>query len=149
MLKTEKTMSALVLAATMFAGLPAAHADTSKLEIVVEQARNLRGRVRCGLYNQPDGYPTEPQKALRKAAAPVVRNRATIVFENLEAGAYAVACYHDEDNNNEMKANFIGIPQEGTAASNDAEGSFGPPSFKDAALKYSGGALQHRIKLTY
>ena len=47
----------------------------------------------------------------------------------------AVAVLHDEDRNGQMKTNFIGIPQEGWAASNNAEAqTFGPPRFDDAKL---------------
>ncbi len=52
----------------------------------------------------------------------------------LSPGRYAFHVFHDVDNNGKMKSNFIGIPKEPTAVSNDAKGRFGPPKFKDAAV---------------
>ena len=53
---------------------------------------------------------------------------------NLPAGDYAFHAYQDLDDNGEMKSNFIGIPKEPTAVSNNAKGRFGPPKFKDAVI---------------
>jgi len=33
-------------------------------------------------------------------------------------GTYAIACYHDENDNGKLDTNFLGIPKEGTGASN-------------------------------
>jgi uncharacterized protein (DUF2141 family) len=50
-------------------------------------------------------------------------------------GTYAIACYHDENNNGKLDTKFMGIPKEGTGASNDARGTMGPPKFKDAKFQ--------------
>jgi uncharacterized protein (DUF2141 family) len=71
---------------------------------------------------------------------PVVQE--AISFDGAEAtleltlapGEYAFQAFHDVDDNEKMKTNFIGIPKEPTAVSNDAKGKFGPPKFKDAVV---------------
>ena len=59
----------------------------------------------------------------------------TVTFTlELPPGEYAFHAYQDLDENGKMKANFIGIPKEPTAVSNDAKGKFGPPKYKDAKV---------------
>lgn len=59
----------------------------------------------------------------------------TVTFElELPPGEYAFHAYQDVDENGKMKANFIGIPKEPTAVSNNAKGKFGPPRYKDARV---------------
>ena len=43
-----------------------------------------------------------------------------------------MAAYHDENGNGKLDTNFLGIPSEGVAASNDAKGTMGPPSYEKA-----------------
>ena len=52
----------------------------------------------------------------------------------LPAGTYAIGIFVDANYNNEMDRNFFGVPKEQYGFSNNAKGSFGPPSFKDASF---------------
>ena len=51
---------------------------------------------------------------------------------------YAIRYFHDENNNDELDTNFIGIPKEGFGFSNDAFGKFGPKKFKEWLFEVSG-----------
>ena len=84
--------------------------------------RRRASSLRKTLYRTEDGYPTESDKAFRRTSSKLIGKRAKCVFKELRPERYAVAGFHDEDNDGEMAANFLGIPQEGTLASNDAEG---------------------------
>ena len=62
---------------------------------------------------------------------------ATYIFD-LPNGTYAIGIFVDVNYNNEMDRNFFGVPKEQYGFSNDAKGSFGPPSFKEASFTVSG-----------
>ena len=70
---------------------------------------------------------------------------ATYSFELLN-GTYAIGIFVDANYNNEMDRNFFGVLKEQYGFSNDAKGSFGPPSFKDASFTVSGD-MKLRINL--
>ena len=53
-------------------------------------------------------------------------------------GTYAIGIFVDANYNNKMDRNFVGIPKEQYGFSNNAKGSFGPPSFKDASFAMKG-----------
>lgn len=52
----------------------------------------------------------------------------------LKPGRYALSVYHDENNNEKLDANFIGIPNEPVGLSNDHRPKFGPPNYNKAAI---------------
>lgn len=56
-------------------------------------------------------------------------------FNGLKPGKYAVAVYHDENNNGDLDTNLVGIPNEAYGFSNNASGLFGPPAFEDAGFE--------------
>ena len=62
----------------------------------------------------------------------MVDKKATVVFENIENGIYAISVFHDENDNKKMDTKIFGIPKEPIGTSNDATGFMGPPKFKDA-----------------
>ena len=53
-------------------------------------------------------------------------------FPELGNGEYAVKLYHDENGNGNHDQNFIGIPKEDYAFSNNARGTMGPPDYEKA-----------------
>lgn len=99
--------------------------------------RNDQGKVFCAMWRGPQGYPTERQYAVGNAIdRTIVNNRATCVFDDVSPGEYAIAVFHDENANNDLDRNFVGIPSEGTGASNDARGFMGPPRYEDARFSF-------------
>ena len=96
-------------------------------------AQNSLGKVFCAMWRGPDGYPTKRKKAAHEGVDRELKaKRAVIVLDNVEPGEYAIACFHDENANNDLDTNFLGIPTEGTGASNDARGFLGPPPYDEA-----------------
>jgi uncharacterized protein (DUF2141 family) len=129
-------MFRLILTACLAAALLPAQNHT--LTVTLNGFRSDKGMVEVQVYDQAAAYPTKPEKALVKLRGPVANGVASVVFKDLAPGTYAIAAYHDANNNGKMDANFIGIPKEQTGASNDAKGRMGPPAFKDAKFALSG-----------
>jgi uncharacterized protein (DUF2141 family) len=68
---------------------------------------------------------------------------------DVPAGTWAVLAYHDENGNKKLDTNFVGMPKEGYGFSNGAKGTFGPPSFKEAAIPVGEGKVTAVVTLTY
>ncbi len=78
-------------------------------------------------------------------AAQTQRARAgtmTFTAANLPAGEYAVRVMHDKNDNGELDSNFVGVPTEPWAFSNNASGKFGPPKWRDAKFTLQGTTTQ-------
>ena len=52
----------------------------------------------------------------------------------LEPGDYAITLFQDSNNNKKLDTNFIGIPNEPVALSNNHRPRFGPPKFSKAKV---------------
>ncbi|WP_448212012.1 DUF2141 domain-containing protein [Colwellia sp. MEBiC06753] len=76
----------------------------------------------------------------------VENNRIDVSLE-LPQGNYSLYLFHDLDNNNEMAANWLGIPKEPVGTSNNAKGFMGPPSFDDANFTVTSEQNNLAIKL--
>jgi uncharacterized protein (DUF2141 family) len=65
----------------------------------------------------------------------------------LEPGNYAVSVHHDDNDNDKMDTNFIGIPKEPIGLSNGAVAKFGPPKYKDAVFTVGENVTEMPVKL--
>ena len=53
-----------------------------------------------------------------------------ISFDSISPGKYAIQFFHDENENQKMDFNLIGIPKEKFGSSNDVKPILGPPKFE-------------------
>jgi uncharacterized protein (DUF2141 family) len=116
---------------TLVSGMTASSQQYA-LTVTVSGISKDKGTLYLSLYNSEKGYPRQPTAAFRLANAPIRNGVSNFHLDNLPPGTYAIACYHDENGNRKLDSNLFGAPTEGTGASNDATGSFGPPKFRDA-----------------
>lgn len=79
--------------------------------------------------------------------ASVIHGKATIVFQNVPYGRYAMSSFFDKNENGRLDTNFIGIPKEPYAFSMNPSSNFGPPSFDEAAFTLD--SLSQSITITY
>jgi uncharacterized protein (DUF2141 family) len=110
-------------------------AAAETLQVKISGLAGKTGIVRVVIWKSAAGYPTQPEKSVGQKSQTVNGPEAEVVFQGLAKGTYAVAAYVDENSNGTLDRSFLGWPVEPTAASNDARGLMGPPSFKDAAFE--------------
>ena len=72
-----------------------------------------------------------------------------IVFAEIQLpqGEYAITVYYDVNDNGVLDTNFIGIPKEPIASSNNAPARFGPPKYKDAVFTLAAEPVTQRIDI--
>ena len=62
--------------------------------------------------------------------SPVMNYSAEISVDSIFPGKYAIQFFHDENENQKMDFNLIGIPKEKFGSSNDVKPILGPPKFE-------------------
>lgn len=130
-------------------GVPAVStAIAAELRIDVTGLRSATGTVHLAVYNSADKFPTSDGLLVEKVVK-VTENKIKAVFSQLPPGEYAVAVYHDENNNREFDRGFFGFPLEGFAFSNGANVVFGPPEFSAAAVPVNDDGSDISIRMTY
>jgi uncharacterized protein (DUF2141 family) len=99
------------------------------LYIEFEGLKVEKGKLFIALYDNEDDF---LKKEFKGSIVEIKNGRAQGIFKQLNKGIYAISSFHDKNDNGKMDTNFLGIPKEPIACSNNAKGSFGPPKFKDA-----------------
>lgn len=130
-----RTVTTLLSAATLllFGGASCTYA--ADLTVVIQNIQQDTGNVMLGLFSTPEDFPkTAIQGMFVTAAKRDATGRITLVMRDLAPGQYAVSAFHDIDGNGKLNTNLMGMPIEPYGFSNDAQGQFGPPAFKAAAI---------------
>jgi uncharacterized protein (DUF2141 family) len=107
-----------------------------ELTVIIQGMDNDKGVVKIALNNSQEDYEANDQ-AYRGEELKIIDNEARWTFEKIPFGKYAIKVYHDEDNDDELGTNFLGIPDEEYGFSNDARGTFGPASWEDAKFLFN------------
>ena len=120
-------------------------ARAATLEVVVANVRNANGHVRVAACTQRTFTKEfcEHNGSARSAAGE------TTVRLDVPPGVWAVQAYLDENDNEKVDQNFLGLPTEGIGFSNDAPIRLGPPSYGDAAFQLGAGGGRIRLSLRY
>ncbi|WP_417519937.1 DUF2141 domain-containing protein [Minwuia sp.] len=127
MTRTFFLISALVLPLT---------AQAAELTVRIDNIASDQGTILVALYESPHGFlKDDGETAARSVKA--MPGALEVTFADLKAGRYAVAMYHDANDDRELNRNLLGLPTEGVGFSNDAIARFGPPDFDDAAVTLS------------
>ena len=106
--------------------------DACQLVIRVENIKEVKGSLKYAVYDHKDKFLKE---AAVSGGSEIGSDTMTFVVKGLQSGSYAVSIFHDKDNDGELNTNFIGIPTEPYAFSNNAKGRFGPPNFEDCLFE--------------
>ncbi len=78
-----------------------------------------------------------------KAIIPVKENECTYLFKNIPYGNYAIALFHDKNDNKEIDKGLFGIPKEGYGFSNKSK------KYKKASFDLKSKNYEVIIKIKY
>lgn len=121
-------------------------AKSSRLKIKIQGVKNGKGSINIALYKSDSDFSSEKYAYVSRIPA---SSDGTAVFEKIDPGTYGVAVFHDENENFRLDRNFAGMPAEGYGFSNNAKGTFGPPSFKTTSVQMNQPEISLIIKLNY
>ena len=123
-------------------------ARAAELRLTVTGLRSDSGVVEFALYATPKSFP-QRGGMMAGSRVRITDAKAVSAFSGLAPGTYAVAVYHDENDNNRFDKNPVGFPLEGFGFSNDAPAFLGPPSFAEAAVRVPAEGAAIIIRMTY
>jgi uncharacterized protein (DUF2141 family) len=120
------------------------------LNVTIDNCKHSKGKIYIALYDSESTFMKEA-KAVSKKIIPIEQGMAKISFDGLLAIEYAFVFFHDENGNGKLDTNLLGIPTEGYGFSNNAKGTFGPPSYQKSKimLKAGEGTYKSNAKLNY
>ena len=129
-----KKLKNLLLAIVIMMFATSVFAQSGTIVVTIKGIENNTGNIKIGLYNSESTFPTYGEH-FKGAELKADKSGVSYTFENIPAGTYAVAVWHDENDNKEMDKNFFGSPSESYGFSGNIYGSFGPPDFDEVSFK--------------
>jgi len=98
--------------------LMAATVNAGELSVTITDIREAQGSIMVAVVNSDAAWNSQakPVAAQKVEAA---KGELTLKFADLPPGQYAVQVMHDENDNEKLDTNFIGIPSEGYGFSNN------------------------------
>nr|WP_315396349.1 DUF2141 domain-containing protein [uncultured Duganella sp.] len=123
--------------------LLAAAASAATVEVRVSAVAVGKGKVNVAVCDKERFL----KDCLYSGSAPASAAETVVTIQNVPKGTWAVLAYQDENQNDKLDRNLIGIPKEDYGFSRDARGKFGPPDFTDAAIDIGDETTVAKIKL--
>ena len=120
--------------------------QVGELTVVISGFDNDDGNVNIALANTPEGYAFESEP-MQQVVGEVTKGESRWVFSELSFGEYAIKIYHDENRNDELDTNFLGIPKEGVGFSNNPSARFGEPDFEEAKFVFDSPSMTVDIEI--
>jgi uncharacterized protein (DUF2141 family) len=115
--------------------------ETGSIKVQVPNVSSSTGEVLFGLYTE-DNFMKEPVVGLKSEIKDGV---ATVQFENVEKGTYAILVMHDKNLNQKMDFDTSGHPVEDYGSSNNVH-AMGPPTWESTKFEYSGKDSELEIR---
>ncbi|HEV7300553.1 MAG TPA: DUF2141 domain-containing protein [Tepidisphaeraceae bacterium] len=124
--------------------------EKANLAVAVTDLKNTRGMLRLGVFDQANGFPRDRGAALLWQSLPADAENPTFHID-LPPGRYAAVVLHDENSNEKLDTNFIGIPTEGHGVTNNPKPRRRPPRYDEAVfeLKSDGATMSISVQYKY
>ena len=108
--------------------------SSSDLNVNVKGIEELKGSMFIAVFDDPALFP-EFGKQYREMVLPVASKELSHTFKDLPNHTYAVAVFHDINDNGILDKNALGIPLEPYGFSRNARARFSAPPFEDAKIE--------------
>jgi uncharacterized protein (DUF2141 family) len=123
--------------------------DQTPLQISVSGMRSARGNITITIYpDEPSHFLDGAYKVARQLLL-VTLPVTSACFALAAPGYYAVALFHDENDNHHFDTNSLGIPTEGFGFSNNPTLYFGPPDLSRVRFSVHPGDNPIAIRMKY
>lgn len=120
-----------------------------RIHAVATGARKVAGNVTFTVYGDDPTVFLKHAGSIGIVRVPLTASRAEACVAVNVPGGYAIAIYHDENDNHHFDRTLLGLPAEGYGFSNDAPTFLGPPAFAQARIAVPAGGMRVTIRLRY
>ncbi|MCG6134445.1 MAG: DUF2141 domain-containing protein [Nostoc sp. LLA-1] len=119
------------------------------LTVEINGIKNQQGQVCVSIFGSSQGFPNDRDRGVKRQCTKITDKSLELTFDNLQAGSYAVAVIHDQNNDQTLNRNNLGMPIEGFGFSRNPEVRTSAPKFSDAAFLLAGPNTIIQIQMKY
>ena len=118
------------------------------LTVEISGLKDATGNVYIAVYDSDSTWLSDTTVLSKKVAISETLDGELVRTELLlPLGEYALSVFYDKDDDGELDTNFIGMPKEPIALSNNAVAKFGPPKYADAVFTLRAEPMIQRISI--
>ena len=110
--------------------------NTGTLHLNIKNIRSLKGCLRIAVFQGKDNFLVEGKELAVRKIEPITGEEQQLRFPDLSFGTYAIAIYHDENNNGKLDKNVLGIPSEPYSFSNNPKIKWKGPTYELAQFNF-------------
>ncbi|MBL7665211.1 MAG: DUF2141 domain-containing protein [Bacteriovoracaceae bacterium] len=111
-----------------------AQANTQTLKLCFKNLKEQNAIIQIAIHNSPETFLKEDKTPYRIQSFVYHPDEPCTDLE-VPPGRYAIAFFHDENDNQKLDENFLGIPNEAFGFSKNPKITFGPPTFNDVVFE--------------
>ncbi|MDR0763730.1 MAG: DUF2141 domain-containing protein [Bacteroidales bacterium] len=126
----------------------AAHSQT--MNITVKNIRSTNGKLSISVFASSEEFKANRPSYTQVFDKTDMKDKTCTVRMEYKPGIYGLSVYDDENGNNKMDYNFIGMPKEGFGMSNYNIKLLSRPAFSDFNFQLKTGENKYiTVELTY
>ena len=129
----KKSLFTLFLGSFLFVQMTG-FTQPHELTITVNDINEVKGQLRIGLFSNAENFKLKANP-VDSAVIEVTSKTISYTFKHLNSGTYAVAVYHDENDDGTLNKRQLGIPVEGFGFSNFQTKQKKPPDFNEVSFE--------------
>ncbi|WP_420321165.1 DUF2141 domain-containing protein [Flagellimonas sp.] len=103
------------------------------ISVKIYNVPSTDGRINVAVYDSDETF-LKFDSVVKTGSVAAQEGMVALKIENMPAGDYALAVFHDENANNKLDTNWLGIPKEKVAFSKAKMHTFGPPKYKECVF---------------
>jgi uncharacterized protein (DUF2141 family) len=131
--KLNILLTGIAFLSLLFSSFQKSNPQTGTIEIEVTGIKDLNNKnLQVGVFTK-SGFPKNNKTVYNQIVK--VSSKTHKLYFNIPPGTYAIALYHDLNNNNKIDKNFFGIPTEPYGFSNNFKPTLSEPSFSDCSFE--------------
>lgn len=120
-----------------------------RLQVSVSEMRSSQGNITITVYPDDATHFLDGKYKLARQSVPVKLPVTHACFAVAAPGFYAVALFHDENNNHHLDTTLLGIPSEGYGFSQNPKLFLGPPKLSQVRIAAHPGDNPVAIRMKY
>ncbi len=125
----------------LFISYLSSFSQTGTLIVNFDKIFETQGNLITYIFDSKIGFPSKKDYCKKIIIEPY-HHQKQIEIPNLDFGTYALILVYDQNSNNKMDRNFLGLPAEKYALSGNSKFHFGPPVFDEVKFSFTKD-LQH------
>ncbi|MEM6378310.1 MAG: DUF2141 domain-containing protein [Bacteroidota bacterium] len=121
--------------ALMLTAIPGIESGT--LELQLQNIKSFSGCIRIAVYDNEEAFSNDGTVVWGKVVSNINSKNISLKVDDLPFGDYAIALYHDKNDNDQIDKNTFGIPTEPYAFSNNPKVKWKQPTFEESKFHFS------------